>query len=58
MITIISLVTICHHTKMLHNHFYIPHAVHFIPVTHLSCNWKFVSSQSPSPISFLHAPPL
>ena len=21
---------------------YIPHSVHFIPVTHLFCNWKFV----------------
>ena len=48
-----SLVTICHHTKMLHN----PHAVHFIPVTHLSCNWKFVSSPSPSPISFFPSCP-
>lgn len=39
---------------------YIPHTIHFIPVTHLFCNWKFVhlnsfayfSPLSPSPILF------
>ena len=42
-INMISLVTICHHTKILHYFWlYIPHTVHFIPMTHLLCNWKFV----------------
>ena len=35
----------------------IPHPVHFIPVTHLSCNWKLRSSQSPSPISLIPCHP-
>ena len=42
MMTTESLVTICHHTKILHNYWLYSHTVHFIPVTHLFCNWKFV----------------
>ena len=40
MITMVSLVMVCHHTKILHSYF--PHTVHFIPVTHLFHNWKSV----------------
>ena len=37
-----SLVTICHHTKILQSYWlYSPH-IHFIPITHLYSNWKFV----------------
>ena len=36
-----SLVTICHQISYTTIDC-MPHAVHFIPVTHLFCNWKFV----------------
>ena len=42
------LFTTCQYTKMLHNFDYIPHTVHFIPMTHLFCNWKLI------PLNLLH----
>ena len=36
----VNLVVICDHIKLLQYYYYIPHAVHYIPVTY---NWKFVS---------------
>ena len=41
MITTVSLVTICHHTKITLFIDYSPHTVHFTHVAHLICNWKF-----------------
>ena len=58
MITTISLVKICHHTKIIIIDC-IPHTIYFIPVTHLVYNWEFVplnlphlflSSPHPSPL--------
>ena len=38
---------------------YIPHTVHFVPMTHLWCNWKFLPLNLPSMFHLpLHAPPL
>ena len=37
----------------LHSYDSMPHTLHFIPVAHLFCNWKFVTHTSLSPISFL-----
>ena len=52
---------ICYHKKILHCFIdYVPHTVHFIAVTHLFCNLRFVplnlphlliSSPQPSPPS-------
>ena len=36
---------------------YIPHTVHFIPVTHLFCNWKFVPNLPYLCLSSLHPLP-
>ena len=47
MITIVSLVILCHHTR-IHSYWLHSHNVYFIPVTHLFCNWKFV------PLNFPH----
>ena len=52
MITTISLVTICHQTKILHYYDYVPHTVHFIPMTHLFCNWKDVPLNLPHLFGF------
>ena len=52
MITTISLVTICHQTKILHYYDYVPHTVHFIPMTHLFCNWKDVPFNLPHLFGF------
>ena len=38
MITMKGVVMICHHTKLLHNFYYFPHTLQFIPMTHLFCN--------------------
>ena len=57
MITRISLVTICHHAKILHNYWLYSHPITFITVTDLFCNWKFVPLNLLHPfISFLPIP--
>ena len=58
MMTMVSLVTICHHKKLLQYHWLSSpccHAVHFILVTHLLRNWKPVSLNLPISLIF---PPL
>ena len=55
MIIEISLVTICH--QSYYNIIdYIPHVAHFIPVTHLFCNWKFIPHTLPKSPYFTHPP--
>ena len=49
----LSLVTICRQRYYIIID-YIPHTVHFIPVTHLLCSWKFVPLNRPHP--FLSSP--
>ena len=46
-VTMLSLVTICHHAKCYLVIDYIPHSVHFNPGTCLFCNWKFVTPNFP-----------
>ena len=43
----ISLVSNCHHIKILHNYWHTPHTVYFIPVIHLFYNWKFIPLHLP-----------
>ena len=50
----ISLSAICHHTDLIIDH--LPCTVHFIPVTHLFCNGKFVPLNLP--YLFLSSPQL
>ena len=47
MITMIILVTVCHHTKILYIYWLSSHTVYFIPMTHSFCNWKFVTLTLP-----------
>ena len=42
-ITTVSLVTTCHHTKILHHIDYILHTAHFMSITHLFSNCMFLS---------------
>ena len=54
MITMRSLVTIYHHTKIPHK---FPHSAHCIPKTHLFCRWKFIPLHLPHWFfSFPHCP--
>ena len=46
-IMMISLVTICHHAEIYIIIEYIPHIVHFMPVTHLFCYCKLVPLNPP-----------
>ena len=43
----INLVTVCHHTKIWHYYWLIP-PWYFFFMTHLFCNWKFVTLHFPS----------
>ena len=54
MITMTGLVTVCHHTETLHNYWLYSWSVHFIFVTHLFCNWKFVTFHLHLFLSFPH----
>ena len=47
MITQISLVTLCHHTKFSNVIDYISYVVHYTPTTYLFYNWKFVPLNLP-----------
>ena len=47
MITTVSLVMICHYTKILPRYYYILHTVHFILVIHPLCNWEVVPLNLP-----------
>ena len=62
MITMVNLITICHHTKILHNYWLIFPTL-YISYPTLFCNWKFLSlylsisthfSPPPSPCSGNH----
>ena len=48
MITMINLIIICAHTKLLKFIDYIPFAIYYILVTYLFYNWKFL------PLTLLH----
>ena len=54
MITTISLVTICHHTKLLQYIDFIPYPVYYLPVTYLFYNWKIVPL---NPLHLFHLSP-
>ena len=47
MITTVSLVMICHHERYCIVIDYLPHTLHFIPVSNLLCNEKFVCLNLP-----------
>ena len=53
-----SLVTICHITKLLQFVDYILCAVRYSPITDLFYDWKFVSPNPFYHLSILHLPPL
>ena len=55
MMTTVSLTTICHHKKIYNCDLYF-HTVHFIPMTHLFCNWKLIPLTSLSPVLLLLLP--
>ena len=53
----LSLVTICHIQRYYIITDCLPHTVHFIPMTHLFCNWKSVPLNLPHFMSLLMSPP-
>ena len=57
MLTTVSLVTVCHHAKILCIIDSISHPVHFIPATQLFCKWKFVLLHLPHPFLSSPCPP-
>jgi len=57
MLTTVSLVTVCHHAKILCIIASISHPVHFIPATQLFCKWKFVLLHLPHPFLSSPCPP-
>jgi len=46
MITMVSLDIMFHHREILHSYWLYPDVVHFIPLTHLFCNQKFLPLNS------------
>ena len=40
--TMVSVITICHHSRLLHYYWLYSHVVLFIPKAYLFYNWKFV----------------